>query len=148
MGSQHLLQRGLSEKDRNLLADCGRLVDDAHFVPKGDYSEYRNGEAEQVLRKLEQLDIIKVWETFKTSLVPGLRLLLQSRAQVLVLRFQAPAALPVKNGDTVLLLPVRIFNGTAAVSDVKLEVGSCYRLTKDVRVAPRFDCVLLRIRSQ
>jgi len=66
---------------------------------------------------------------------------------VLIIRYQNPATVPVKDGDTVLLLPLALLNSGVTVSDIKVELEYGIRLTRDVKVTPGFDCVLLRLQN-
>jgi len=54
---------------------------------------------------------------------------------------------PVKDGDTVLLLPLALLDSGARVSDTKIELEKCIYLARDVKVTPGFDCVLLRLQN-
>ena len=60
MSGQHLSRQKLSENDQTILKACRARILDAHFESKGEYSGYTNGNLNELLKKLEGLNIIKV----------------------------------------------------------------------------------------
>lgn len=60
MSGQHLSRQKLSDNDQTILRACRALMSDTHFESKGEYSGYTNGNLNQLLKKLEGLNIVKV----------------------------------------------------------------------------------------